>query len=354
MTQTGSGIAPVLSSSASSLVLTEATKAAKAITLNWTAADYGYQAAVKYTVQFAAKGTNFPAATTKEVAISANTFTLSYTVEQLNSLLLVSGFPYGKSSDVEMRVKAVINSNVAPIYSNVATLSVTPYEIIIVYPTWYVPGAHQADPTVNGVKVKGYYSNPDWDGGWNPATAPTIMSLKDDGIYKGFVNFPSAVNPFKVVPVKKWEGQKGGFWTSTDAGGVNYGTIANVEDNIEVKGAGFYLLEVDLNTNTFKASPRNYAVIGSATPDPTWGSDFDLTYDPVSGTLKRTIQLTAGELKFRVNDDWSNGLDLGDGDADGVLDRLSNNNIKVTVPGTYVIEIDFRNYGKWKYSLTKQ
>lgn len=340
--------APVLSSSANTLVLTEANKANSALTLSWTAADYGFKSAVKYTIQIAKAGTNFAAP--KDVAIDAGKLTLGYTVEELNTLLNISGYQFGVSTNVEFRVRAVVNTAIAPVFSNVTTVAITPYEIIIVYPTWYVAGTHQADPIVGGVPVKGFYSNPTWDGGWNPATAPKIMSLFDNKVYRGYVNFPDAVNEFKFVPVPSWSGDLGGTNTGVDAGGVNTGTVGG-PNNAKVLGAGYYLVEFDDNTDTYKASPRNWGVIGDATPTG-WGSDTDLVYNPVTGTLEVTLALTAGGLKFRPNNDWG-GLDVGDGNADGVLDQLGNNNIPVTVAGTYKIVMDLRNFGKLKYTLTK-
>ena len=341
--------APVLSSSANTLVLTEANKANAALTLTWTAADYGFKSAVKYTIQIAKAGTNFAAP--KNVDIDAGKLTLGYTVEEINTLLNIAGYQYGVSTNVEFRVKADVNTAIAPVYSNVTTVAITPYEIIIVYPTWYVAGTHQADPIVGGVKVKGFYSNPaaNADYGWWPATGQKIMSLFDNKVYKGFVYFPDAVNDFKFVPVPTWSGDLGGTNTGVDAAGVNTGTVGGA-NNAKVLGAGYYLLEFDDINKTYKASPKNWGVIGDATPTG-WGSDTDLIYNPVTGTLEVTLALTAGGLKFRPNDTW--GEDVGDGNADGVLDRLSNNNIPITVAGTYKIVVDFRNYGKQKYTLTK-
>jgi hypothetical protein len=341
--------APVLSSSANTLVLTEANKANTALTLSWTAADYGFKSAVKYTIQIAKAGTNFAAP--KDVAIDAGKLTLGYTVEELNTLLNISGYQFGVSTNVEFRVRAVVNTAIAPIFSNVTTVAITPYEIIIVYPTWYVAGTHQADPIVGGVPVKGFYSNPTWDGGWNPATAPQIMSLFDNKVYRGYVNFPDAVNEFKFVPVPSWSGDLGGTNTGVDASGVNTGTVGG-GNNAQVLGAGYYLVEFDDNTKTYKASPRRWGVIGDATPTG-WSSDTDLVYNPVTGTLEVTLALIGGKgLKFRPNDDWA-GLDVGDGNADGVLDQLGNNNINVAVSGNYKIVMDLRNFGKLKYTLTK-
>ena len=341
--------APVLSSSANTLVLTEANKANAAVTFSWTAADYGFKSAVKYTLQIAKAGTSFAAP--KDVEIDAAKFTLGYTVADLNTLLNIAGYQYGVSTNVEFRVKAVVNTAIAPVYSNVTTVAVTPYEIIIVYPTWYLAGTHQADPIVGGVKVKGFYSNPTGDFGWNPATGQQIMSLFDNKVYRGYVNFPDAVNEFKFVPVPSWSGDLGGTNTGVDAGGVNTGTVGG-GNNAKVLGAGYYLVEFDDNTKTYKASPRAWGVIGDATPTG-WDSDTDLVYNPVTGTLELTLALIGGKgLKFRPNNDWKD-LDLGDGNADGVLDRLGNNNIPVAVSGNYKIVMDLRNFGKLKYTLTK-
>lgn len=345
LNQVNPGTLPVISSSASTLALKEADKAEHAVTFKWTASDFNYDAAVQYTLQFAKQGTNFE--NPKNVVISANTLEKEYTVGDFNDLMALLELDFGVNSYIEVRVKASINSNVEAVYSYPKVMAVNTYEVIVAYPTWYVPGAHQAD--VEG--VKGFYANPGEDYGWNPGTAPEIKSLADNGIYEGYINFPSATNDFKVTTDKSWSDAKGGANTGVDGNGVNTGTIGG-GDNMSVLGAGYYLLTVNANDNTYTAAPRVWGIIGDATPTG-WGSDTNLTYDPLDAKLKITIELTGGKyIKFRANDNWD--LAFGDKTGDKILDALSGNDILVPEDGTYLVVMDLRNRGKLTYSLTKQ
>jgi len=66
--------------------------------------------------------------------------------------------------------------------------------------------------------------------------------------------------------------------------------------------------------------------------------------------LKVTLDLTAEEIKFRVNDAWT--TDLGDNDADGILD-YGGANIAVPEAGNYTVYLDLSNPDKFTYELVK-
>jgi CubicO group peptidase (beta-lactamase class C family) len=68
-----------------------------------------------------------------------------------------------------------------------------------------------------------------------------------------------------------------------------------------------------------------WAIIGTATPN-NWDSDQALIYDEACKTWKITLDLKAGEFKFRANSNWN--INLGDKKGDGVL-KLNGNNLKV-------------------------
>lgn len=194
-------------------------------------------------------------------------------------------------------------------------------------PDYFVPGSHQ---------------------GWSPSTAPVIKSINSDDKYAGYVNFPDPENLFKITPERSWNNDRGGNWL-TEIDGIDEGEVVG-GGNMVVKGAGFYLLEVDLVANTYKATPRSWGVIGSATPTG-WNSDTDLVYDPADGKLKVTLALVAGQLKFRADNDWA--ISYGDKTGDKILDTEWDNNINITEAGNYRIELDMRSISRLKYKLVK-
>jgi len=122
---------------------------------------------------------------------------------------------------------------------------------------------------------------------------------------------------------------------------LNYGdTGANgsLEDggtNISVPVSADYAVVLDLSHPlAYTYSLTRWGVIGSATAG-AWDSDQNMTWDTVNKVFKVTLDLTAGELKFRANDAWD--LALG-----GTVDALttSGGNLAITAAGNYTITLD--------------
>src|SRR5882724_1333758 len=134
------GKAPELSSSNTDLVLIDTLGADTTITFSWTRSDYGFKAAVRYTLQIATAGTNFAAP--KEVSMGNSTIQ-KYTVADFNQLVVILGLTPNNVGQLEARVKSVISDSIPAIYSNNVTISVTPYLVVINYPSVWVPGDYQ-------------------------------------------------------------------------------------------------------------------------------------------------------------------------------------------------------------------
>lgn len=125
---------------------------------------------------------------------------------------------------------------------------------------------------------------------------------------------------------------------ANNAWDINYGVTGGVfkegGDNIALETPGDYFFTLDLShPNAYTYSANLWGVIGSATPGG-WDNDTDMTWDPLDRSMTVTLALTAGEFKFRANNDWP--LNLG-----GSLDALTLDgaNIPVNTPGTYVIRL---------------
>ncbi|MFD1185042.1 SusE domain-containing protein [Pontibacter rugosus] len=321
------GDAPVVSASVTDLALTQEEEGSAAITFKWSPADYGYQAAVNYSIQYDVAGNEFAGA--KEVAV-ANLTEKTFTVNEFNALAAKLKLPVGMASDMELRVKADISSEVTPLYSQPITVSVVPYLDIIEYTSLYVPGLYQ---------------------GWTPGSAPKVSSLQDNGVFEGYVYMNTIAEGFKFTSQPNWDGPNYGA-------GATAGTLSDDggASNLTVSEPGFYLLKVDVNKLTWSATKTNWAVTGNATPKG-WVSDsvtdHDMTYDEERGVWAITLPLTAGAIKFRANDAW--GLNYGDNKpADGFVDQGSEDNIVVEEAGTYEIVLDLSIPGYYSYTLTKQ
>lgn len=313
------GTAPVLTSSQNNLVLTVANSAQPATVLNWTASSFGYNAGVSYTVQLDSAGKNF--AKPVEIAL-AQVLTKTFTVVELNTILVQMGFKPDVAGKLEIRIKASIGDAYAPAYSGITQVVVTPYQVIKLTPVLYVIGA---------------YSN------WSGATAVTIASVKDDQQYEGYINLPDASNEFK-------------FTSAPDFNHINYGTlspgtfIAGSGDNLKVAGAGYYLLKADTKGLTWTATKTVWAVIGDATGS--WDNETPMTYDAANKVWTVTKVLSAGELKFRANGNYT--INFGDNKpADGHL-KYGGDNIPVAAAGNYKITLNLSVPGSYTYTIIKQ
>ncbi len=97
------------------------------------------------------------------------------------------------------------------------------------------------------------------------------------------------------------------------------------------------------NFYTVKITPYpswpNWGIIGSATPTG-WSSDTNFDYNLETKKYSITINLVAGEIKFRLDDAWA--TNLGDDGNDLTLEP-NGADIPIANPGNYKIEVDFTN-----------
>ena len=74
-----------------------------------------------------------------------------------------------------------------------------------------------------------------------------------------------------------------------------------------------------------------------------------MTINPDTGNPVITLDLVAGELKFRANDDWA--INFGDTNANGSLE-YDGDNILIDDPGNYTVELII-NVAEYTYKVTK-
>jgi starch-binding outer membrane protein SusE/F len=316
-----------LTASQTTFVLNSANANDTVQTLSWTPTDYGFKAAVRYTLELAKGGTNFAAP--REVNMATAT-RIQYTTAELNQMALQLGLPSGSAGQIDVRVRSSISDSISPVYSNTLTMTVTPYLVIINYPSLYVPGDYQ---------------------GWNPGTAERISSKNDDGKYEGYVYFaPGGSFKFKFTSDPDWNHTNYGWASSTTSGNNVTGTFNITGGDLFVPASGYYLLTANTNTNAWTATRTNWGLIGDAVPVTGWDSDQDMTFDPNTKLWTITTNLVAGNIKFRANDAWV--LEFGDTSADLVLD-YAGSNIPITSAGNYTITLDLRIPWNYTYKIQK-
>ena len=92
-----------------------------------------------------------------------------------------------------------------------------------------------------------------------------------------------------------------------------------------------------------------WGIIGTATPN-NWDADQPMTYNEASKTWKITLNLKAGEFKFRANSAWL--INLGDTKGDGVL-KGDGDNLKLAADGYYTVWLILNVAGNYTYKLVK-
>jgi hypothetical protein len=315
----GNGTAPALTSTAvTTQVLKEENAETNFAVFNYSASSFGFDGSVvSYTVQVDVAGNNFKAP--KEIA-AGSVLTKTLSVAEINSISNQLKLTNNVAGKIDVRVKASISDKHPAAYSNTLTYTITPYQIIIDYPSLYVPGQYQ---------------------GWAPATAAKISSVTDNKAYEGYIYFPDAVNEFKITSAPNWDN-------------INYGTaaagkiVAGAGDNLKVTGAGYYLLKANTTALTYSTLKTTWAAMGAATGN----VEIPMTYDITTKVWTVTKALAAGTLKFRAN--GTDVLNYGSNTtADGTLVE-SGTAIPVTTAGTYKITFNVSIPGNYVYSILLQ
>ena len=301
----------VLTTSVTNVVLSKPNLAVEAVKASFTSADFGFNAAATNTLQIAKAGTNFAAP--KEIILEAGVTAKSLTHLELNDILLAMNFVPEVAANVECRVKSIISPSVAAVYTNVKTMSVTPFAL---KGTLYMPGAYQ---------------------GWDPSSADSLVSATGDGIYKGVILFTASAQEFKLLKKKSWGAPEYGTGASAgsiaEGGGNLVGPTAFITDGVTYTSESFLVI-ADLNTNKIIYELQSWGLIGSATSGG-WGSDVNMKCSNNNGKWSLTTNLVVGEVKFRKNHNW--GVNLGG--SGGVLSD-GGANIAVAVAGSYTFVLD--------------
>lgn len=277
--------------------------AEEAITFSWHALDLNVNTPVRYILELALAGTNF--AEVKTLMSSGDT-SFSMTVAQLNTQAISFGIEPEEEGSLEARVIARLGTTAAGnLVSEVKALSIIPYAASLdLSTTWGIVG----DATPNG-----------WDG-------PDVPFWKtgEDNVLVAYTAL--ADGEIKFREDNAWDNDFGGADGVLEAGGSN---IA-VEE-------GSYKITLDFGELTYTIEKFSLGIVGDATPNSWDGPDIELTYDPTSNKFRALAELSDGEIKFRLNNQWS--VEWGGSDGELVSEG---DNIPVEA-GTYLISVDFDN-----------
>jgi len=305
------------------VVLDATTPLNPGLTLSWEDANYGSTPTeITYEVEIDKTGDDFD--TPLVITSTTNTY-VTTTSDVLNSAVVAVGLTPFSQGSIDIRIKASVGAQSSEVqYSNVINYLVTPYSTEL--PKLAVPGNHQ---------------------GWNPPTAPRIAaSAFGETDYEGYVWLDGG---FKFVAPDA----TGNFnWGNTDYGddGTFSGVLVETGESDCTATVGYYRVRANPTAGTWTAAPVSWGIIGAATPTG-WGSDTDLIYNPTTQKLEiASIALVPGAFKFRGNNDWSNGFDLGTVNADGYL--VDGGDLTFDgAAGNYKVILDLSNPRKYTYEL---
>ncbi|HET9502693.1 MAG TPA: SusE domain-containing protein [Hymenobacter sp.] len=227
------GAAPTLKASTTTpdLALTTANKDAAAVTLTYSAADFGYSPAATYTLQFDKKGGNFASPITLPGGTVAGATPV--TTAQLVNIFSSLGYPFNSASQVDVRVVASVSAAVAPAISPVVTLTGTPVPLCI--------ANTNGDWGIVGTAVDGWPGNP------LPATQPDRMLTYDCYTQTFTLRTTFTAGAFKLRANKAWS-------TSLGAATATYSYPAGVAlstsgGDLMITTPGTYTVTLTLTNN---------------------------------------------------------------------------------------------------------
>ncbi len=285
-------------------------------TIDWTCdvPDYGYSAAVTYSVQINkdnnwvdAEGENAASYVTLETTYSTNQLNISAAEMDRSLIILNEWFDAETFPTTEQTVFVRIMSSIETVsgyeaYSESVEIRYLPYymEVSLEPETMYVVGDHN-----------GWAANDD---------APRLIATDEAGmIFHGYAQLNTQ---FKFMTTDSW--------ADPNYGGGS-GTLALGGGNITAT-PGFYQIDANLNTMTYSLRTCTWGIVGSVF-DSEWKTEVQLTYNSSTGALEADVEFSAGQFKFRQDGAWDYSLG-------GSLDELVYDGGNITAsPGRYTVRL---------------
>lgn len=279
----------------------------------------GFNASATYFLEACIAGTNFKDSVVLLSGVQDSV--LKITVSDLDGILLKK-FPADQVSSVDFRIRSVLSVDAgtgAPGTGN---------KLFV-----YTSASKTANVTIYGVPRLDLIGS---------GLTQKIESALGDGNYFGFVKL-DATKAFTVndPDANIVYGDKNGALSVNGAG-------------ISVATNGWYKLNVDTKGLTYKLAPYKVGLIGDATPNGWNAPDTKMDYDSKTGSWYITVALVDGTFKFRCNDDWNSGINLGLGTGyslDNLYNSGSSSNIPITA-GNYTIRLYILS-SSYKCTITK-
>ncbi|WP_310560338.1 SusE domain-containing protein [Flavobacterium sp.] len=312
---------------------------------------YGIDTPLTYTLQMDKSDGEF--VSPQEIAIASGN-TISLTHADLNAKAFALELAPAVASKIKVRLKANLKYGALPIYSNVSTLTITPYNTLILkYPM-------PAELYLQGDAVPSNWGT--------PVTDIQKMTQIDDHRFGLIVTLTGGKNFAVISAASTW----------SDPAYVTMEANANPQSNgtFEPRGSatswggnpikspavsGVYQVILDFTTGTYSItptvlmpSPAELYIIGDATTNG-WNAPGNAQkFTKVdNNTFTLTTTLKAGKFAFlNANATWSTPAYLGRTDAEPSLagnltlnqaPNWAGSSITAPNPGNYTITVNFKS-----------
>ena len=329
-------VAPVLNSIdvAQSVLVEDGTYG----TAKFTPADYGMNFAVQYVLyadplssDFSSEkrvaSLNYSAGMDPQISIPANA---------LNSILISAGLPANEETEVNFRIKSVVQgesgavSGIADLVSNGLSSKVTPFEAEKEYPKVWLPGSAN---------------------GWNHGKAQHLFNFDEDEVkYQGVTDFGEdhASNQFKLTGAAGWDNETGNWGVADPSAAAESASITLLNgsnDNITQYTANrYYHFTFDKPSLGLKMD-YGFNQVGVIGLNGDWDNDIVMQMNSKQVFYADVDVAAATEFKFRLDAAW--GTNWG-----GSMEDLKNNGDNIPIEaGKYRIYLNINNSDKVTCSL---
>jgi hypothetical protein len=312
-----------LNASTNAIVLSSETADEVGLTLSWSAAFKGFDAVKTYQFEYAKGGTDFA----NPIVADVIAFSKQYTQKQLNDLALGFGIAPGAEGTIDFRIKAN-NELDQEVYSNVASITVTPYATS--FPPLYGMGE----------ALKGW-------GPW-PGNAVPLVS-KEYKKYETIAYFNNG-KAFRFFEQLDWgpTSYNYPFFTSVDP---LFENASDGDSNLKFIGtSGWYKVNVDLNAKTVtmaEATEPQLYMTGAAINGWDWSNPVKMTYI-MPGVFEADVNFSNETFRFFAQADWGPTsynypyFTVVDANFENADDGDKNLRF-VGTPGTHHIIVDLEN-----------
>jgi len=316
------------------VVLSNANDSTIVAAFKWPVSNYGLSVPVTYTLLIDQPSDTSGAnawSNAMKITIATDSLNKSWLGTDFNKLVNQLGLTPGLASPIVVRLTSDVNqsngtTSVVPTLTSDIAMTVTPYKIVLIYPKLYLAGD---------------FLVPNWTQKDQPGWI--LASVKSNGSYEGYVNFPGASNNFKLCTQLDWNGTNYGWGTSatTISGSGSAG-------NCWYGQAAYARVTADVNALTISYTPTNWTIAGDFN---SWSTTANpMTFDPTTNVWTATgITLSPNTgFKFVGDPGWVTNFGA---DAKGNL-AYGAGNIPVTKSGTFTVTLDLsQGAGNYTWSL---